>query len=227
NAIDHSEAEDVFLVISQNYLNTTVMIVDNGVGIFRKIKDYYHYTTLDDAIHELFKGKITTDSAHHSGEGIFFTSRILDGFAAISDGKIFTHNKFLERIKDIAENDSLRNLIDGNGTVIFMQLSNFSKKVLKEVFDMFADVDGGFTKTRVPVKNIFEIDPVSRSQAKRLYQRFDRFQEVELDFEGIQEIGQGFAHELFVVFQNAHKDVKLTPVNTSPDIEKMIHHVRQ
>ncbi|MCD8362772.1 MAG: ATP-binding protein, partial [Lachnospiraceae bacterium] len=59
NAIDHSLAEDVFLFISQNYMDTTIMIVDNGVGIFRKIKDYYHYATLDEAIQELFKGKLT------------------------------------------------------------------------------------------------------------------------------------------------------------------------
>ncbi|MCD8348467.1 MAG: STAS-like domain-containing protein, partial [Lachnospiraceae bacterium] len=163
----------------------------------------------------------------HSGEGIFFTSRILDNFAVVSDGKIFSHNKFTDKIKDIAEERALGKLTDGNGTVVYMQLSNFSKKVLKEVFDLFADVDGGFTKTRVPVKNIYENDPVSRSQAKRLCQRFDKFQEVELDFEGVQEIGQGFAHELFVVFQNAHKEVRLTPINMSSDVEKMIHHVKQ
>ncbi|MCD7762861.1 MAG: DUF4325 domain-containing protein [Lachnospiraceae bacterium] len=226
NAIDHSLAEDVYLIVSQNYMDTTIMIVDNGVGIFQKIKDYYQYPELEDAIQELFKGKLTTDSEHHSGEGIFFTSRILDSFAAVSDGKIFAHDKFSEKLMDIAEEDALKNLTDGRGTIIYMRLSNFSKKVLKEVFDMFSDTDGGFVKTRVPVKNIFEMDPVSRSQAKRLCQRLDKFREVELDFEGVQDIGQGFAHELFVVFQNAHKEVRLTPVNASADIEKMIHHVK-
>lgn len=90
---------------------------------------------------------------------------------------------------------------------------------------MFADVDGGFTKTHVPIKNIFEDDPVSRSQAKRLCHRFEKFEEVELDFEGINEIGQGFAHEIFVVFQNNYKNIKLTPINMTEEVEKMIRHV--
>ena len=91
---------------------------------------------------------------------------------------------------------------------------------------MFSDKDGGFTKTRIPLKNMFETYPVSRSQAKRLCHRFDTFMEVELDFEGIDEIGQGFAHELFVVFQRNHPNVQLLPLNLSKDVAKMINHVK-
>lgn len=108
-----------------------------------------------------------------------------------------------------------------------MELSNFSNKTVKEVFDMFADADGGFFKTHIPIKNIYELYPVSRSQAKRLCHRFEKFREVELDFQGIDEIGQGFAHEIFVVFQNAHQDVKLIPINMTEEVEKMVNHVRQ
>lgn len=225
NVIDHSEAERVCIIVRQNYMNTTVLLGDDGVGIFRKIKDYYHYDSLDDAVHELFKGKLTTDMKNHSGEGIFFTSRALDRFAAMSDGKIFSHDKYDEILQNIKDTGVP---ISGEqkGTYIYMELSNFSRRNIKEVFDMFADVDGGFTRTRIPIKNIFETFPVSRSQAKRLCHRFEKFQEVELDFDGIDQIGQGFAHELFVVFQNEHPDVRLVPVNASADVEKMIYHVK-
>lgn len=91
---------------------------------------------------------------------------------------------------------------------------------------MFSDENGGFSKTQIPIKNIFETYPVSRSQAKRLCNRFENFEEIELDFKGIDEIGQGFAHEIFVVFQNKNQNVRLIPVNMSKDVEKMIHHVR-
>lgn len=224
NAIDHSEAEKVVLYITQNYMTTTIMLIDDGIGIFHKIKDYFHYDSLDDAVNELFKGKLTTDSNNHSGEGIFFTSRVLDSFGAISDGKIFAHNKY---------NDVLQNTKDAlglnitNGTLILMGLSNFSNKNIKEIFDMYADIDGGFVKTHIPIKNIYETYPVSRSQAKRLCQRFDKFREIELDFNGVDEIGQGFAHEIFVVWQNKHKDIKLIPTNLNPSVEKMISHVKQ
>ena len=75
-------------------------------------------------------------------------------------------------------------------------------------------------------KNIYETYPVSRSQAKRLCHRFEKFQEIELDFDGITEIGQGFAHEIFVVFQKSHKNTKLIPINVSENVGKMINHVK-
>ena len=226
NAIDHSMAENVTMIVSQNILNTTILIMDNGIGIFKKIKEYYNYDSLDIAVNELFKGKLTTDSKNHSGEGIFFTSRILDRFAVISDGKVFTHDKYRENLKNLEDLKGLEQFDFRKGTTVHMQLSNNSKKNLKEVFDMFADDDGGFTKTRIPVKNFFETYPVSRSQAKRLSNRFEAFQEIELDFEGIDEIGQGFAHELFVVFQRNHKNINLVPIHTTKDIDKMINHVK-
>lgn len=225
NAIEHSMGEQVKVTVLSTYLSTTIIITDDGIGIFRKIKDFYHYSTLDDAVSELFKGKLTTDSAHHSGEGIFFTSRILDRFAAISDGKVFTHDKYSDLQRNLADTASLSALQGKPGTMIYMELSNLSKKILREVFDMFSDPDGGFTRTNIPVKNIYETYPVSRSQAKRLCNRFDKFQEVILDFSGIEEIGQGFAHEIFVVFQKSHPDTKILPQNTSAEVKKMINHV--
>lgn len=227
NAIDHSQAESVIISVIQNYISTYIMISDNGIGIFKKIKDYYGYDSLDDAVNELFKGKLTTDKNNHSGEGIFFTSRVLDSFAALSDGKIFTHDNFSELTESMENIESLKRLDPHGGTMIFMGLSNFSKKILKEVFDMFSDEDGSFIRTRIPIKNIYDTYPVSRSQAKRLCHRFENFREIELDFSGIEEIGQGFAHELFVVFQNNHPDIKLIPMNTTEDVKKMINHVLQ
>ncbi len=225
NAIEHSDSEEVVILVEQNYMNTTILLADNGIGIFKKIKDFYGYDNLDDAVRELFKGKLTTDSKNHSGEGIFFTSRVLDDFAAISAGKIFNHNNFSETLWNLSDIEELQEWQNNRGTLIFMSMSNFSNKILKEVFDMFSNDDGEFTKTRIPVKNIFDTFPVSRSQAKRLCHRFENFDEVELDFEGIDEIGQGFAHEIFVVFQNEHPDISLIPLNTMIDVKKMINHV--
>ncbi len=229
NAIEHSNADTVILAIIKDYLTTTILLIDNGIGIFKKIKEFYNFDSLDDAVNELFKGKLTTDTNNHSGEGIFFTSRILDEFAAISDEKVFTHDKYNEHffnIDDYAVLHNIKQFMNGSGTVIFMSLSNFSKKTTKEVFDMFSDIDNGFTKTQIPIRNMFETYPVSRSQAKRLCHRFDKFQEIELDFKDISEIGQGFAHELFVVFQKQHPDIKLLPINISNDVSNMINHVK-
>ena len=39
-------------------------------------------------------------------------------------------------------------------------------------------------------------------------------------------MGQGFAHQLFVVFANSHPDMVITPVNMNEDVTKMYNHVR-
>ena len=62
---------------------------------------------------------------------------------------------------------------------------------------------------------------ISRSQAKRLVARFDRFKTVTLDFEGIDEIGQAFADELFRVYRLAHPNVELEPIHMTRQVEQM------
>lgn len=220
NVMDHSLADSVKITISQNFLATCVMIEDNGIGIFQKIKDYFKLSSIEDAICELFKGKLTTDTKNHSGEGIFFSSKLMDDFLIISSSKIFTTNKYDEGkiLSLVLENQK--------GTCVFMELSNFSHKTAKEIFDAYSNVDGGFVKTKIPLKNIFDTSPVSRSQAKRICNRLDKFKEVIVDFDEIEWLGQGFAHQLFVVFANSHPDIILTPINMNEDVTKMYNHVK-
>ena len=219
NVIDHSEAETLKIALSINALETTVRLMDNGVGIFEKIRAHFGLVSAEEAVGELFKGKLTTDEARHSGKGIFFSSRMADTFVILSGGLVFTHNRF--------EGDaSLVNAAQpAKGTTVCMTLANDSQKQAKDVFDQYADVDGGFTKTRIPLNHFFESAPVSRSQAKRLLGRLEQFREVELDFEGLDWMGQGFAHELFVVYPNTHPDVRLIPLNMNEDVRKMYAHV--
>jgi hypothetical protein len=63
---------------------------------------------------------------------------------------------------------------------------------------------------------------VSRSQAKRLLNRFERFKVVILDFDGVQEIGQAFADEIFRVFPNSHPATEIRDLNASHQVQKMI-----
>ena len=223
NVIDHSAASHVQVTVIKNYINTTIILDDDGVGIFKKIQAYFHYESMEDVIMELFKGKLTTDNVNHSGEGIFFTSRIADFFAAISDGKVFSHSNYLEVLRDLHELPGGSSFL--TGTTIIIRISNHSKKTPAEIFNAYADVDGGFTRTCIPLKNIYDRYPVSRSQAKRLAHRFDDFREIDLDFTGISDIGQGFAHQLFSVYKTEHPEVMLNPINANDTIQRMIFHV--
>lgn len=218
NVIDHSNAERMEIGVTQSYLKTSVSIIDNGIGIFEKIKQHFSLPSLDEAICELFKGKLTTDKANHSGEGIFFSSKMMDSFFILSGGKIFTTSKYeTDHILDLEE--------PFLGTCVYMSLSNFTARTAREVFDLYANAEGAFTTTRIPLRSIFDSVPVSRSQAKRICNRLESFQEVIFDFEGVSWMGQGFAHQLFVVFANSHPELSLVAVNMSEGVAAMYNHV--
>ncbi|MBR6896562.1 MAG: DUF4325 domain-containing protein [Lachnospiraceae bacterium] len=218
NVIDHSGAEHLKITVRRDPVNTTVTLEDDGVGIFRKISGFLGCSE-EDAIVELMKGKLTTDSVNHSGEGIFFTARMLDEFYIISGGRVFSCNEF--------DTDEVL-FMNGEspvGTKMVMKLSNNSPKQISCVFDEYASVDGGFFKTSLPLGNIYPNGPVSRSQAKRLCHRLEEFSDVILDFAGVAWMGQGFAHQLFRVYTATHSEVRLEPVNMCDSVRKMYEHV--
>ena len=106
-----------------------------------------------------------------------------------------------------------------------MCLANDSPRVMREVFDAYTDPEEfTFDKTVVPLRLAqYEGEKlVSRSQAKRVALRFERFKRVELDFAGVSDIGQAFADELFRVFAAAHPTIRITPINTEPAVAQMI-----
>jgi hypothetical protein len=221
NVIDHSGADEVLVGVRKNALHTEVLIADEGEGIFVKIQRALGLHDPREAILELAKGKLTTAPEQHTGEGIFFTSRAVDSFEIESHHLRFSH---APRTPDsIAEQAT-----DTPGTRVRMRLANDSPRELRAVFDEFTDPEeSGFDKTVVPLRLAqYEGETlVSRSQAKRVAHRFERFKRVELDFAGVSEIGQPFADELFRVFAAAHPQIRITPINTAPAVEQMIRRV--
>ncbi|MBI1892001.1 MAG: DUF4325 domain-containing protein [Burkholderiales bacterium] len=223
NAIDHSSSETVHLSIYQTILDTTVIVTDRGEGIFKKIQRALNLYDAREAILELAKGKFTTDPDNHSGEGIFFSSKMFDEFWIRSGILRFVHDD--DEAPDILyESDE-----DVVGTRVVMRLNNDSPRTTKEVFDKFAlPEDFSFAKTIVPVRLAQHEGEklVSRSQAKRLTRRFERFQTVVLDFTGVEEIGQAFADEVFRVFKTAHPEITMTPIRMSEAVQAMIRRVQ-
>jgi len=221
NAIDHSGAPEVKVSVRMNALDTEVVVADEGVGIFLKIQRALNLHDAREAILELAKGKLTTEPERHTGEGIFFTSRALDFFEIESHRLRFSHAPSADDF--IAEQ-----ALDMPGTRVRMRLANDSPRLMREVFDAFSDPeDFSFDKTVVPLRLAqYEGEKlVSRSQAKRVASRFERFKRVELDFAGVSQIGQGFADELFRVFAAAHPTIRIVPVNTEPAVADMIRRV--
>jgi len=217
NVIDHSEGSNVLISIKVFPNKIAMMVHDNGVGIFNKIAREFHLDDQRHAILELSKGKLTTDPKRHSGEGIFFSSRMFDEFAILSGKFYFSSSAGIDWLHDREKEIA--------GTAVFMTLNTNTSRTMKEVFDRFATgEDYGFTKTHIPVSLLKygEDNLISRSQAKRLLAGLQKFKEVILDFAGVKMIGQAFADEIFRVFRNEHPDISLIPVNTVDEVKKMI-----
>ena len=60
-----------------------------------------------------------------------------------------------------------------------------------------------------------------------LLYRLEQFKSVELDFEEVDFMGQGFADEVFRVFKTRYPELEIIPLNASPDILRMIKHVQR
>jgi anti-sigma regulatory factor (Ser/Thr protein kinase) len=223
NALDHSAGTSISIAIRRNAVNTEMVVKDNGVGIFNKIRT--ELGLLDDrhAILELAKGKLTTDPKRHTGEGIFFSSRMFDQFDILSGAVFFTH-KFADTEDWILERDKL-----GTGTFVWMKLNNHTSRTTTKIIDQYSSGDEyGFTKTVVPVNlaRYGNENLISRSQAKRLLARVELFKKVVFDFNDVPTIGQAFADEIFRVFAISHPDIELIPMHGNSEVKRMIDRAR-
>lgn len=222
NAIDHSEGQRLRVVVRRDAERVSLWVVDDGIGIFRKIARALDLPDERLALLELSKGKFTTDPRRHTGEGVFFTSRMFDNFQILSGDLVFDHD-------DTEEDDLLYDveaLRSRHGTTVFMSIGLLSERTVKQVFDEYSSGpdDYDFAKTVVPVRlaRVGDENLVSRSQAKRLMQRVDKFRCVVLDFDGVGMIGQAFADEVFRVFANDHPHVELGVMHAVPGVQQMI-----
>lgn len=224
NAIDHSQGTWIHVGIKKTAVTTEMALLDDGVGIFKKIQTALGLMDERHAILELSKGKLTTDPSRHTGEGIFFSSRMFDEFDILSGGVSFSH-EFGDDWDWIFERDKA----DAGGTFVWMKLNNHTARTLKKVFDQYTSGDDyGFTKTVVPVKlaRYGNENLISRSQAKRLLARVELFKLVILDFLEVPTIGQAFADEVFRVFPAAHPEIELVPIHASSEVKRMIERAK-
>ena len=219
NAIDHSSGRRVIVTVTRNIVATAMTIMDDGHGIFRKIKESMDLEDERHAVFELSKGKLTTAPDNHTGEGIFFTSRMFDFFAIFSGNVDFTRNESDGSYWILESDDPVA------GTAVRLELANATERTPKEIFDQFTNGDDyAFSKTVVPVNLArYEDDALlSRSQARRVLMRVDRFSTVLLDFKDVEQVGQAFADEVFRVFARTHPQIEIVPINANSQVMSMI-----
>jgi anti-sigma regulatory factor (Ser/Thr protein kinase) len=216
NATDHSGGTKVSIRWAAGTDLLRAEIEDDGIGAFERIRIARALPDHRSALAELSKGKVTTQPERHSGEGLFFTSRAVDYFDFQANGLRWTVDN---RRGDFALGSSSY----APGTLAIFEVDAATTRRLEDVFRPFTDEDLGFSRSYVRVK-LFEHGSsfVSRSEAKRLLAGLELFAEVELDFDKVESVGQGFADEVFRVWAKQHPEVRLIPTQMNDGVALMI-----
>lgn len=223
NAIDHSESKDIRTTVSHVDDELNFVVDDSGVGVFKNVQRKKKLSTELEAITELLKGKTTTAPQAHSGEGIFFTSKIADVFTLDS-------YKYRLRVDNTLPDVFIEELQDEvKGTRVSFKISLASKKHLNDVFSKYqtSTEEMAFDKTEILVK-LYTMGTiyVSRSQARRVMDGLDKkFKVIVLDFDKVPTVGQAFSDEIFRVFRLKNPNITVKAVNMNEAVEFMINRV--
>lgn len=215
NAVDHSGAADVEVLVETGRGRLAIEVVDRGCGAFDSVRRFLQLGSNLEALQELSKGKVTSRPDRHAGEGLFFVSKAADLFILESGGLRWTADG--ER-----EDETVAVVPPRPGTRARFEADTGPRRQLADLFAEYTR-DFEFSKTRTVVK-LFAAGTrfVSRSEARRLAHGLDRFEEVTLDFGGVEEVGQGFVDEIFRVWAAQHPRVTLRPVRMAPAVEFMV-----
>jgi anti-sigma regulatory factor (Ser/Thr protein kinase) len=224
NAIDHSGGSAVTVSLRQTPMHAQLLVSDDGCGLFNRIEQSFQ---IDDpllAMFELSKGKLTSMPEAHSGHGLYFTTRLADFFNLHANDAAFARNG-AEQARWVTSKPMAR-----TGTSIYLAISLETQRTLDDVLRSHSIEPGlyAFDSTVVPLRLLTgrQVGLESRAQAKRVVSRLpSSFRRAEVDFSGIDDIGHGFADELFRVFPRQHPGLELVPVGMSARVSAMVRSV--
>lgn len=221
NAIDHSHTKEIKVMVSWLNDQLTFVIDDSGVGVFRNIMQKRKLKNELEAIQDLLKGKTTTAPKLHSGEGIFFTSKVADEFVLDSYGQqLIIDNKIDDLfVKKVAGQKQ--------GTRVTFTINTKSDRHLNDVFRNYTNIsensDHGFDKTEIRVKLYTRGGVnISRSQARRVLSGLEKFSVVVMDYSDVPMVGQAFADEIYRVFKNRFPNIEIKNEQMNEGVEFMV-----
>jgi len=224
NAIEHSRSQFIEIEVMKEDKSLCFVVNDFGVGVFKNVMKKRGLKSELEAIQDLLKGKTTTEPHAHSGEGIFFTSKIADVFVLESfESSLRIDNRipdvFIEELPRVKK-----------GTKVTFKIALDTKKHLSDVFkDYSADPnEPDFDKTKVQIK-LYTMGTiyVSRSQARRVLTGLEKFRHIVLDYDKVPTVGQAFVDEIYRVFQSKHPSITIESVNTNEAVKFMIDRVEK
>ena len=146
NAIEHSESKFVDDRVGADEKILWFEISDNGIGVFRNVMGKRGLSNEFEAMQDLLKGKATTHPQAHSGEGIFFTSKVADIFILDSFG-------YSLRVDNNIPDIFFEQTISRKGTKVSFSVSKNTDRHLTHVFSLYETdhEDPDFDKTEIQV----------------------------------------------------------------------------
>ncbi len=225
NAIEHSGSKIISVEATVRDKFLSFVVNDFGVGVFRNIMKKRKLKSEIEAIQDLLKGKTTTMPKSHSGEGIFFTSKVGDAFTLDSFGQMLSVNNLSGDVS-ARQTSAIK-----RGTRVIFKINIDSKRHLNNIFKEYTNLnnnnDYGFDKTQIRVK-LFTSGGVhiSRSQARRILFGLEKFKVILLDFQDVPLVGQAFADEIYRVFRNEHPDITIQEENMSEGVKFMVERAK-
>ena len=226
NAIDHSGGTSVTVSMRQTPTQLQILVSDDGRGVFDAVAERFNITDPTVAMLELAKGKLTSQPNCHTGRGLFFSAKLADIFDLHANDAAYQQREW-QRDQWWQRSRPACRL----GTSVYVAICVDTERSLDDVLRRYS-VDGhgyGFDRTVVPLKLITQETNglESRAQARRVVSRLAQFRRVELDFEGLADVGHAFTDELFRVFGNQHPELELIPVNMAPRVAALVGSVRE
>jgi anti-sigma regulatory factor (Ser/Thr protein kinase) len=220
NAIDHSQSKKVWIDVKIDHSSITFFIKDLGIGAIESIKRGFDIADDFLALEHLFKGKQTTAKEAHSGQGIFFTSKVVDTYKIATSGMEFT-------IDNIVGDEFLRDIQQRKGTTVTCRIKKNTRRKIKDVFDKYTGDDYEFNQNIVKINLSKHERLMSRSEAKRLLLGLDEYAVLDFNFKNVVEVGQGFCDEIFRVYANRNPGKVLSYHNASDVVRYMIERSRK
>lgn len=224
NAIEHSKSKSIDVEIIEDHKVIRFIVNDFGVGVFKNVMKKRKLKSPFEAMQDLLKGKTTTAPKAHSGEGIFFTSKVADRFILESFGKRMRVDNVINDVFFEEKKPSKQ------GTRVIFSIAKNSKRHLNSVFKQFQSEPGSlaFDKTEIRVR-LFTTGTiyVSRSQARRILAGLDKFNTIVFDFEHVPTVGQAFCDEIFRVFANKHPKINIHTENMKEAVKFMVGRVEK
>src|SRR5450432_1961862 len=222
NAIDHSGSDTIDVKVELDVAGDEARftVVDRGVGVFENVRAKLALESGLAALQEISKGKVSTQPERHSGEGIFFTSKMARTFELEANGLLWV-------VDNARDDQTIADKIPKPGTTVTFETSLSAAAPLESVYAPYTH-DYVFDTSRVVVK-LFEhgVRFVSRSEAKRLLVGLEKFREVLVDFAGVEGVGQGFADEVFRVWAKQHPETRFTAQHMAPAVAFMVERARR